>query len=433
MRFIFNMARREIRSSWKRLLFFFICIGVGVGAIVALRSVIQSVNRAVAGEARQLMSADVQAESTRPFSPEALAAIERIARPPLVEARTETIEASTMARPASAENEGALMVELKGVEPPFPFYGEFKLEGAEQFTHALLADNGAIVAPLLLERLGLRTGDEIKIGNSTFQIRAVLRQEPGLGGGFRLGPRVYVSRQSLEEAGLTGFGSRARRRLLFKTREGRMDELVASLRDALGSNLVTVRSYRESQDNLTEQYARAENYLALTGLVVLVLGGIGVSSVTRVFIEQKKKTIAVLKCVGGTGRTITAAYLAQVLALGVAGSLLGVALAKAALLFVRARFAESLPPNLSYDLQPGAVAQGFGLGLLISLLFSALPLLRIRHIKPNMLLREAEADAPGKRIDLWRAVVAGLVLAGLLLLTSWQAGSLRVGLFFLGG
>ena len=65
MSFIFNMARRELRASWKRLLFFFLCVGVGVGSIVALRSMIQNLNRAVAGEARALMTADVQVDSTR--------------------------------------------------------------------------------------------------------------------------------------------------------------------------------------------------------------------------------------------------------------------------------------------------------------------------------------------------------------------------------
>ena len=326
------------------------------------------------------------------------------------------------------------MVELKGVERGFPLYGDFRLEDGRPFDFTLVENGGAVVAPLLLERLNLKVGDRVRIGEREFEIRGVSKQEPGTsGGGFRLGPRVFVARADLEAAGLTGFGSRARRRMLFKTPEGRQGELVRALRAEVGSNLVNVRSYRDSEESLGEQFSRAENYLSLTGLVVLVLGGIGVSSVTRVFVEQKKKTIAVLKCVGATGRRLTLAYLAQVLTLGALGSLLGVGLAKAALLFVRARFAESLPTNLSYDLQPGAVAQGFGLGLLISLLFSALPLLRIRRIKPNMLLRESEQDAPGRRLDLWRAFVAGLVLAGLLLLTSWQAGSLQVGVFFLGG
>ena len=433
MSFIFNLAWRELRASWRRLLFFFLCIGIGVGSIVALRSMIQSLNRAVAGEARALMTADVQAETTREWPPEALAKIEQAARPPLVEARTETIEAPTMLRPADEARGGALMVELKGVERGFPLYGDFKLEDGRPFDFALVENGGAVVAPLLLERLSLKVGDLVRIGEREFEIRGVSKQEPGSSGGFRLGPRVFIARADLEAAGLTGFGSRARRKILFKAGEGRLNELVTTLRAEVGNNLINVRSYRDSEESLGEQFSRAENYLSLTGLVVLVLGGIGVSSVTRVFVEQKKKTIAVLKCVGATGRRLTAAYLAQVLALGALGSLLGVALAKAALLLVRARFAESLPPNLVYDLQPGAVAQGLGLGLLISLLFSALPLLRIGRIKPNMLLREAEQDAPRKRLDLWRALVAGLVLAGLLLLTSWQAGSLRVGVFFLGG
>lgn len=433
MKFIFNLARRELRASWRRLLFFFLCIGVGVGSIVALRSMIQSLNRAVAGEARALMTADVQADTTREWSAEALAAIARVARPPLVEARTETIEAPTMLRPSDAAREGALMVEVKGVESGFPLYGEFLLEDGRPFDFKLVEGGGAVVAPLLLERLSLRVGDRVRIGERDFEIRGVTRQEPGAGGGFRLGPRVFVSRAELESAGLTGFGSRARRRMLFKTPEGRMSELVRTLRAELGNNLVNVRSYRDSEESLGEQFARAENYLSLTGLVILVLGGIGVSSVTRVFVEQKKKTIAVLKCVGATGRRLTIAYLAQVVALGAAGSVLGVLLAKSALLFVRARFAESLPPNLSYDLQPGAVAQGLGLGLLISALFSALPLLRIRSIRPNMLLREAEPDAPRRLLDLWRAGVAGVVLGGLVFLASWQAGSLRVGAIFLAG
>jgi putative ABC transport system permease protein len=433
VKFIFNLARRELRASWRRLLFFFLCIGVGVGSIVALRSMIQSLNRAVAGEARALMTADVQAETTREWGADVLAKIERAARPPLAEARTETVEAPTMLRPADPAREGALMVELKGVERGFPLYGEFLLADGRPFDYAMVEGGGAVVAPLLLERLSLRVGDRVRLGEKEFEIRGVTKQEPGSAGGFRLGPRVFVGRADIEGAGLTGFGSRARRKILFRAGEGRMDELVASLRAELGNGLVNVRSYRDSEESLSAQFSRAENYLSLTGLVILVLGGIGVSSVTRVFVEQKRKTIAVLKCVGATGRRLTAAYLAQVLALGAAGSLLGVLLAKAALMLVRARFAESLPPNLSYELQPGAVAQGLGLGLLISLLFSALPLLRIGRIKPNMLLRDAEPEAPRRWLDLWRAAVAGGVLAGLVFLASWQAGSLRVGVVFLLG
>jgi putative ABC transport system permease protein len=433
--FVLNMARRELRASWRRLLFFFLCLSIGVGSIVALRSTIQNMNAAVVAEARLLLAADVVADSSRQWTPEARQALERVARPPLAEARTETVDLPTMLRPSDESRGGALMVELKAVEAPYPLYGEFKLATGESFDPRLLDGGGAVVAASLVERLSLRAGDRVRIGESEFEIRGSFAQEPGgAGGGFRLGPRVFVSRADIERTGLVGFGSRARHRMLLRAREGGAERLKEELRAALRGGLVSVRSYRDAEESLGEQFTRSENYLALTGLVVLVLGGIGITNVTRVFIEQKKRAVAVLKCVGGTSRRLLLAYLAQTLALGLGGSLFGVLLAKLALLYVGRQFAESLPAQMSHELRAGAAAQGVALGLLISLLFSALPLLRIRNIKPNMLLRDLD-DEPGarRRFDALRWGVGVAVFAGLVAVSSWQAASLRVGAVFIAG
>ncbi|HKP86389.1 MAG TPA: FtsX-like permease family protein [Blastocatellia bacterium] len=432
MKFIFQMARRELRSSWRRLVFFFLCIAIGVGSIVAVRSMLQNAGVAIAAEARALLTADVQVDSNRPWTKETLEVIDRVARPPAVEARVETIESATMIRPADPAREGAIMIELKGIEPPFPLYGEFKLANGQAFDYSLIRDYGAVVAPALLERLKLGLGDEVKIGNRAFQIRGVVEKEPGGASGFRLGPRVFVERAAVESAGLTGFGSRARRRILLSTPADEMEALVKQLRAELKNNIVNVRSYKDSQENLSQQFSRAEDYSSLTGLVILVLGGIGISNVTRVFIEQKKKSIAVLKCLGGTGRKITAVYLIQTIAMGILGSGLGVAFGKAVLLVIEYFFADRLPQYMTYGLRLSAAAQGVCAGALIAILFSALPLLRIRRIKPNVLLRE---DVVSSRhwFDPFRWAMASVVILGLLLLVSWQAGSLRVGLFFLAG
>ena len=430
MKFVFQMALRELRASWKRLLFFFICIAIGVGSIVALRSMIRNANRAVASEARNLMTADVRIDSDRPWKDETLQEINALAAP-VVESRTETIEAVTMLRPADPSHPGAIMIELKGIEQGYPLVGEFDLADGRRFDYSLVRNNGTVVSVGLLDRLDLRVGDEVKIGAATFQIRAAFKTEPGAGGGFRLGPRVIIERNAVEKAGLIGFGSRARRRLLFTTAEDRIAPLVKSLRAALKNELVNVHSYKDSEQNLNEQYERAENYLSLTGLVILVLGGIGISNVTRVFVDQKMKTIAVLKCLGGTAGRITVVYLAQVMVLGLAGSGLGILLARASLLAVHRFWSQVLPQNMEYTLQSGAVAQGLGVGVLISLLFSAIPLLRIRKIKPNVLLRD-EASVGRRRFDLVQLGAGAIVTLGVLLLVSWQAGSMRVGLFFLG-
>jgi putative ABC transport system permease protein len=432
VRFIIQMAKRELRSSWRRLVFFFICIAIGVGSIVALRSMIRNVNRAVASEARALLTADVRVDSDRPWTGEVREIIDRLAKPPLIDRRVETIESVTMVRPAESGRAGSMMIELKGIEPGFPLVGQFKLAGGEDFDYSLIANGGAVVAASLLERLRLNIGDRIMIGNAPFEIRGVFSEEPGGGGGFRLGPRVFIERGAVEASGLTGFGSRARRKILFTTPEGRMEGLTRQLRAELREKLVNVRSYKDSEENLNEQFSRAENYLSLTGLVILVLGGIGISSVTRVFVDQKKKSIAILKCVGGTGARITMVYLAQVVVLGLAGSSLGLVLARLALYAVQHYYSSVLPAGTDYSLHPSAVAQGLGVGLLISILFSALPLLGIRRIKPNVLLREHSGGVK-RRLDFLTWSVGVVVLLGLLMLVSWQAGSLKVGLYFLVG
>lgn len=427
MNFIFNLTFREIRSSWRRLLFFFLCIAIGVGSVVALRSLIQNLGRAVAGDARSLLTADFEVSSTNPFSPNELSIIESVvSRSPLVEARNEVITTAAMSR--SAEN--FQFVELKGITRGFPLVGEFVLSDGKAFDISLLENKGAVVQFTLLEKLNLKIGDKVKIGETDFEIRGAFIDEPGGTTGFRLGPRVFIEKTIFDEAGLSQ-QSRARRRILFRT-SADPTPVVAELRQALKGTILSVNSYKEAQENLGDQFERTENYLALTGLLILVLGGIGVWNVARVFVEQKRKTVAVLKCLGAGGTRIITVYLLQILTLGIVGSVFGVALAQGALWLINYRFADALPENMSYAVQNGAALQGVLLGFLISLIFSLLPLLQIRTIKPNLLLRD-ENNERLRRLDLTKWIFGALCIAGLLALAIWQAGSIRVGIAFLAG
>lgn len=432
MRFIFNLTRREIRSSWQRLLFFFLCIALGVGSVVALRSLIQNLTRAVGTDARALMTADVDISSTNDFTPTEIAKIEAaVAESGIVDGRNEAITTSSMARASDSSNVSVKLVELKGIEPPFPLVGQFELDDGTPFDFSSLANNGAVVAKILLEDLKVKVGDKIRIGEAEFQIRGIFDQEPGGTSGFRLGARVFVEKRAFDDAGITRTASRVRRRILYRTTDN-PTELVRQLRESLKGTTVTVGSYRETQENLGEQFARTENYLSLTGLLILVLGGVGVWNVARAFVEQKRKSVAVLKCLGASGGRIIAVYLLQILTLGFVGSLFGVLLAQLALWFVRWRFVETLPEKMTYGVNFSTAIQGITLGVLISLLFSALPLLQVRNIKPRLLLRDDNNTAL-RRLDLTKWLIGAASLLGLLGLAVWQAGSIQVGAFFLGG
>src|SRR5215813_1500443 len=98
MKFVLGMAVRETRASWQRLVFFFVCIAVGVAAIVALRSVIRSVRDVLGGEARSLIAADALIATNRDWTADGRKTIDRRMSEAGATARTETIETPTMVR-----------------------------------------------------------------------------------------------------------------------------------------------------------------------------------------------------------------------------------------------------------------------------------------------------------------------------------------------
>lgn len=432
MRFVVRMALREIRASWQRLLFFFICIAIGVGSIVALRSLIQGVRVALAGEARTLLGGDLVISTNRPWSPAVLDRLEAEQRAGRITRRSETVEIPTMVRSADPARPAARMVELRAVGPEFPLYGTLVLQDGV-YAHALVAGRGALVRPELLAQFELQVGDAIQIGSQTFEIRGVITTEPGRRiGAFTLGPRVIIDRADLPATGLLAFGSRMSHQQLLRAPDEASEQLASDLRQGFANEFVNVRWYRRTEDQMGENLTRAENYLSLVGLVVLILGGIGVSSVTRVFVQQKVRSIAILKCMGSTSAQMLAVYMAQVLLLGIGGSVLGIALAGGVLAAVPA-LAGDLTAVLKVDvgLTGSAVVQGLAIGLLVSLLFSLVPLLEVRHVKPSLLLRQ-DVPRPASFDWLKWGVTAG-VGAALVGVASWQAGSVEVGLLLSGG
>ena len=431
MRFVLLMAAREMRSSWQRLLFFFVCIAIGVGAIVALRSVIQSVRHTFAGEARSLIAADAIINSNQALKPEVVAKIEERVKAAGAQS-TRSVELATMARAADRADARARMVELRAVENQFPYYGSLKLADGATYDHALLRDFGVLVRPELLAQLSVSVGDAITIGAKRFTIRGVIESEPGRRlGAFSIGPRVFVDLADLEKTGLMGFGSRVTSQRLLKVPDATLDKLVVDLRADFANQFARIRSYKATEDDIGEDFTRAENYLSLVGLVIVILGGIGVSSVTRVFVQQKMKSIAVLKCVGARTGQLLSVYVAQVAVLGLAGSLLGVGLAELAMRAIPSLLAGATPGvDIHYALTVPAVLQGLGIGMLVSLLFSLVPLLDVRHVKPSLLLRD---EARTHRPDALQIVVTLAVVAGLVGLTVWQAGSVRIGALVAGG
>ncbi|HUF93725.1 MAG TPA: FtsX-like permease family protein [Candidatus Limnocylindria bacterium] len=424
--FPLRMAWRQSRGAWRHFLAFFACVVLGVGALVSVGTFAANVERALGREAKSLLGGDVELRGARPLPPDAEPALARLQQ---AGARVTAIrELVAMARdPARSES---LLVELKVVDAAYPLYGELATEPAGALA-SLGAGGGALVQRELLERLGLRVGGRIAVGDAVLTIAGVVAREPDRSASLiSLGPRVMIGVRALEATGLMRFGSRVRYRTLVRLPESLAPrEAREELARALADPGVRVSSFDEAQPGLRRFFTQLTTYLGLVGLASLLVGGIGVASSVSTFLRRQVVTIAILKALGAGSRTLVATYTMQTLALGLAGSVAGALLGVLIQPILIGFLSGMVPFAIDAGPEPGTVVRGLVMGVLVSLLCALWPLLQVREVRPSLLLRrDVDAGTPGRRP--WPAAIP--VALGLVALCVWQAGSLKVGGIFLG-
>jgi putative ABC transport system permease protein len=421
------MVWRETRAAWRHFTYFFVCIALGVAALVGVELFSVNLERAIQREARSLMAADVELRTTRPLTPEAEAVLMNLDGRGI--ARMQVSELVAM----GAAPSGTQLVELKAVEPGYPFYGKV-LAVPEDALTMLFTGTTALAEETLLIRLDLKVGDILKIGHAQFKIAGVLKKEPDrAAGAFSFGPRVLISRQGLAATGLVQPGSRVTHRYLLKLPEilssrAVQGELAATFPD----KTVRVSAYQDAQPMLRRFLRQLTMYLGLVGLIALMIGGIGVASSIRAFLREKLETIAVLKAIGAESGTILRVYLSQTFLLGVLGSLAGAALGAAFQVAFPPLLKAWLPIELEFRLALLPFVRGVGMGLLTTVLFALWPLLEVRYVRPNLIFRREVADVPTGSPGRMAWAISGLLALALAGLALWQAGSWRAAGLFIG-
>jgi putative ABC transport system permease protein len=435
LRQLFALAFAETRGTGKRFLFFVICLAIGVGAVMTIKSVSDIMERAILRESKSLLAADIEIKSSWPQS-KTDRAYQKSALP---EAGIQFLrEVHAMARFPSAQNgdHGTLLVELKSVPtkaPLYPYYGILKTKPARPLPD-LLAGTGALVAPSFLLKTKLNVGDTFQLGSVTARIVGVIEGEPDrISLAFSIGPRVIVSNATLDQSQLIAPGSRIRYKTLIRLPEGTdPEQAVAVLDSGLKDKGTSIRTYRDMESNLTSSVDRMGKYLGSVGVIALLMGGIGIAMIIRTFMAQKLDTIAILNCLGATSRTVFKVYLLQAVLLGLIGSGLGVGIGYG----LQYLLPSEMSGLLNIQFEPGFLwepaAQSLSLGMVTTLLFTVWPLIRAVRTRPLRLFRhvaEEEELSKGSRRERWTmSILFALVLATIIF---WQAESIRRGLVFL--
>lgn len=419
---------RESRGSRSRLTFFVLCLAIGVAAIVSVAGLSRGLQQGIRKEARKLLAGDLAVSGTRPLPVEVEELLAGQAQ--LETARLKEM-VTVVATSAEAPEPGrSQVVELKVVDGDYPFYGALRLEPAAPL-EALLQDDTTVVAPDLLDRLGLAVGDTLRIGGEDFRISGVVLAEPDrIAGGFSLGPRVFLDQAGFARTPLEQKGSRIFHRLLVKLPDsadsGRLESLADRLREIVDEELgYEVETHADALPSLRRGVRRVERFLGLVALLSLLLGGVGAAQTTRAWLATKMDAIAILRCLGLRPREVLLLYLGQAVMLGLVGSLIGAALALIILRLVPPLLGDLIPVTSFRVWQPAAIGRGVALGTGIAVLFSLPPLLITRRIPPLRVLRKDVEPLPPSR---WVALVTGgLLVLGIWLTASIQSGSRSLG------
>jgi putative ABC transport system permease protein len=422
-----RLAWRQARGARRHFVVFFVCVVLGVAALVSVGSFAATLNLTLAREAKSLLGGDVELRSARPLSED----IDRELAALAVRGAT-VVRVRELVGMARRPDDGrSLLVELKAPEPAYPLYGRLALTPGEPLPR-LLRDGGAVVQREALERLGLHVGDRFLLGSATLEVRGVVDAEPDRSASLvTLGPRVFVAPETLERSGLLQFGSRVRYRTLLRL----PSELSARpLREELARRIsdpgVRVSAFDEAQPGLRRFFSQLTMYLGLVGLASLLVGGIGVASSVSTFVRRQQPTIAILKAIGASSRMILGIFVVQTQVVGLAGSLAGAVLGVALSPVLSGALAGFVPFPLEPHVDALTVVRGVVMGTLTTLLCALWPLLDVREVRPSLVLRREVEDAPVGRRRPWAAALP--IVAGLAALSLWQAGSLKIGGIFLG-
>lgn len=438
MRLAWTFAKRELRDGLRGFRIFLACLALGAAAIAAVGTVRASIQSGLAAEGASLLGGDAVVRFTYRFANEDEAAwMNSIAL-----AVSETTDFRSMVVVERDIVERGL-TQVQAVDDLYPLIGAVELDPPMPLDLAFAGSAdlpGGVMERVLSDRLGLTPGDIFKLGEQSFILSAILESYPdNTGGGF--GPRTLVRLDNLATSGLLAEGTLMESNYRLNLPDGA--DLAALEAEALArfeNAGLRWRDARAGAPGVSAFIDRIGAFLILVGLSGLAVGGVGVSAAVRSYLAGKTDTIATLKTLGATRRTIFLTYFLQIAVLTVVGIAIGLGLGAAIPLAFAPILEARLPIPAEFTLHAAPLIEAAIYGALAALIFTLWPLARTEEIKAATLFRDAMDG--GHRLPAWRYIFITLALFALLIwvavlfsgtafLTLWTAGGIIFALFLL--
>jgi putative ABC transport system permease protein len=417
-----GLAWREQRNGLAGFYVFIACVALGVAVITGVGALADALAASFERQGETLLGGDVTlSRPHQPLEGEARAWLWRQGRV------SESASMRAMARQPGGEEQA--LVELKGVDEAYPLVGQVRLSPERSLAATIRSEPGAVIDPILLERLGLSVGDKLSLGRIDVPIVATILAEPDrLGERLTVGPRVLVSIDTLRRTGLIDPGSLVTWRYAVKLdgpaagagARGALGAFRQRIKETMPEGGFTVRDRRNPSPQLTRTLERLRQFLTLVGVTSLLVGGVGIANAIATFIDRRRKIIATFKSLGATGDIIFTLHLLQILLVSAIGIALGIALGLLIPVALNAMIGDVLPIRADFAVGMRSLLTAIAYGILVSLLFTLWPLGRAEEVRAAVLFRDEvapEPTLPRRRIILLTLATAS-ALAAFAILTS---------------
>jgi len=405
--FSIRYAFRSLLRDGQRTLLAMVCVTFGVMSLVALQQLSAIIDEAFLLSPRMQSGGDlVLSRSDRAITAEDTAGLSDLG----IDAWTGFTRVPAQLLRTTRSGEVIFLSSVLAVDPAsFPLLGTVRMRDDAVLRDVLAQPNGAVVTRDLADRLALVSGDSLALAGSPgsppfyLTVAGVAEQTPS-----RQGGSVLMSLATARQHGFPNLTTIA-------VRHDAPDSAATAL-EAAGwtASVVPLEPRSDAADIFGFM-------LAGSGILGLLIGGIGVANTMQVLLARRTDEIATLKALGYQKGHLLRLFGMEALLIGLGGGIAGVALGLALASGFMHLLMATVPFLLDYRVDVGILAGGVFVGVLTAMIFGLVAIVRASEVRPALLLRGL--DVPMQQLE--RAKVFGLY--GMLLMLFGGLSSVVLG------
>lgn len=392
--FYARYATRSLRRGGQRTVLGIFCIAVGVMAVVALRLAGDMISASLLSNVRAANGGDVSLVSTAiPLTSGDLQVFTRLQRQGDIQQFVALgVNRSAMRRDGGKTGEASLYVLDNPASYPLVGSPAFQAPPNATYASALAGGNAIVLTEFTASTIGAHVGDTVHLnlvggGAADVRVGGVLSNQlasaVGTSAAFIDATTYHELSTQPESYGVVEMTTPS---------AAQADQVASRLQSQFPA--ATVQTVQQALNANVQASQQVTQYLEIIGLLALAIGGIGIVNTLQVMLSRRRLEIAMLKANGYRRGDLYAMFGLEVGLLGLIGGLLGTGAGVAMSLVVKTLIEQVIDASLVFEVTAGALLTGVAVGVVTSLIFGLLPVVRAAAIRPQEVLR----DEPERRI-----------------------------------